>query len=233
MNIDRLHMNMDRLRKAWHAQDSTLETHLKVNDRKLRELLVAEHGKDLHRKGWLASLEMIVWLPCVFIITLFNAAHWGWWEFLIPGLLLQVWITFIPFLSIRQRAELRAVDFSQPVLTLQREIERLKMRRMVTLKWAFLIGQVIWYVPFLIVFFKGVFGVNLYAMPNWKDSFMWANIAGGLLFIPIAVLLSHWLGPRLNASPKFRAFTDNLAGKDMLAAKAFLERMRQFEQEKE
>ncbi|MBL8518905.1 MAG: hypothetical protein JNM76_18240 [Betaproteobacteria bacterium] len=226
-------MNIDRLRDAWRAQDSALQGHLKVNDRKLRELMVAEHGKDLHRKGWLANLEIIVWLPSVFLITAFNATHWGWWEFLIPGLLLQLWITFIPFVSIRQRAKLRAVDFSQPVLSLQREIERLKMQRMTMLKWAFLIGQVIWYVPFLIVFFKGVFDVNLYLMPNWIESFMWINIAGGLAFIPIAVLLSRWLGPRLNALPKFRAFTDNLAGRDMLAAQAFLERVRQFEQDGE
>jgi len=224
-------MNIDRLRDVWRSQDTALEGHLKVNDRKLRELLVAEHGKDLGRKGWLANLEMIVWFPCVFVITLFNAMHWGQWEFILPGMALQLWITFIPFISIRQRAKLRAVDFSQPVLTLQREIERLKMQRMRTLKWAFLIGQVIWYVPFLIVFFKGVFGVNVYTAANWSYDFMWSNIAGGILFIPLAVLLSHWLGPRLNASPKFRAFTDNLAGRDMQAAQAFLERMRTFEQE--
>jgi hypothetical protein len=226
-------MNLDRLKDAWQAQDTALAEHLKLNNRLLREILLTEHRKEMRRKGWLASLEMIVWIPSVIIMAVFNIAHPGQWEFLLPGLLLQVWVTFIPFLSIRQRAALRAVDIAQPVLTLQREIEQLKIQRMQTLKWAFLIGQVIWYIPFLIVFFKGVFGVNLYAKPNWVQDFMVWNIVGGLLFIPLAVLLSRLIGPWLNGFPKFRAFTDNLAGDDMLAAKEFLARMKKFEEEGE
>ena len=27
--------------------------------------------------GWLASLEMIIWIPCVIIMALFNLAHLG------------------------------------------------------------------------------------------------------------------------------------------------------------
>ena len=79
--------------------------------------------------------------------------------------------------------------------------------------------------------FKGVFGASLYTQPVWVQDFKLWNIVGGLLFIPMAVFLSRFLGPRLNALPRFRAFTDNRAGADMLTAREFLQRMQKFEEE--
>lgn len=224
-------MNLDDLRREWAARDNALVENLRINNRLLRENWIAQNMGDIRVKGWLAQVELLLWLPCIALMGWFNAQHWGQWAFFIPGVLLQAWFTLMPVLSIRQRIALQSVDYSQPVLALQREIETLKMRRMFTLKWAFLIGQVIWYIPFLIVFFKGVFGVNLYLKGRWVEDFMLINVACGIAFIPLAVWASRVFAPKLEGKPWFQKFTDNLAGRDMMAAREFLERLARFERD--
>jgi hypothetical protein len=224
-------MNMDDLRREWRERDQALEASLKLNRRLLRETWVTQQSAGIRDMGWVARFEMLTWVPSILLLGWFNARHLNDWHFLIPGVALQVWVTLVPILSILERTRLRAVDLAQPVTTLQYQFEVLTMRRLTTLKWAFLTGQVVWYVPFLLVLFKGLFGVNLYAVSPWIHDQILIHIAVGIALIPLAVLLSRWLGKRLAHEGWFQRLTDNLAGHDIMEAKAFLQRLRGFERE--
>lgn len=221
--------DIDSLRREWQERDRKLETAIRINSQLLRETYLEKNRAEIDKLGVVSRFELIAWIPCIILLGFFNAWHFMDWKFFIPGVLLQAWVTFMPVISIRQRAALRGVDYSQPVVKLQRKIETLKMRRMFTLKWALLIGQVLWFVPFLIVFFKGMFGVNLYAKSDWLNEFMLLSVACGVLLIPVAIWVSTHIGRRWQHATWFQKLTDNLAGRDMMAAREFLKKLKNFE----
>lgn len=223
-------MNLDDLSREWRERDHALEASLKLNRRLLRETWVAQQSAGIRDIGWDARFEIVTGIPCIVLLGLFNSRHLHDWWFLIPGVALQIWVTLALIFGIHERLALRAVDLAQPVTMLQREIEALKMRRMTKLKWAFLTGQVVWYVPFMLVLFKGLFGVNLYTLSPWLHDHIFIHIAVGAALIPLGVLLLRRLDTRLSHKRWFQRFTDNLAGRDIMEAKAFLERLRGFEQ---
>ena len=224
-------MTLDDLRREWSERDRQLESTVRLNIQLLRENYLAKNHEYSRKLGGLGWFELISAISCIVLFALFNAHHWLDWKFFVPGALLQAWVTFMLAVSIYQREALRNIDYSQPVVMLQREIEVLKMHRIVTLKWALLTGQLVWWMPFVIVFFKGILGVNLYAQSGWMDDFIIANIAVGIGLIPLAILASKALGRRWGKAPWFQKLTDNLAGNDLMAAKNFLEKLKRFEGE--
>ena len=229
LSLDAFDNSFDNLRREWRERDQKLDAAIQLNNQLLRQSLLDKNLTAINKIGFASAFELMSWIPCSILFGIFNAQHFLDWKFFIPGLLLQAWVTVMPIVSLRQRAALQAVDFGQPVVTLQREIATLKMRRVLTLKWAFLIGQIIWWVPFVVVFFKGVFGVNLYAQSDWLNHFMIGNIAAGVLLIPILIWVTKLLSPRLKTANWFQKFTDQIAGRDMQAAKEFLRKLESFE----
>ena len=229
LSLDAFDNSFDNLRREWRERDQKLDAAIQLNNQLLRQSLLDKNLTAINKIGFASAFELMSWIPCIILFGIFNAQHFLDWKFFIPGLLLQAWVTVMPIVSLRQRAALQAVDFGQPVVTLQREIATLKMRRVLTLKWAFLIGQIIWWVPFVVVFFKGVFGVNLYAQSDWLNHFMIGNIAVGALLIPILIWVTNLLSPRLKTANWFQKFTDQIAGRDMQAAKEFLRKLESFE----
>jgi hypothetical protein len=232
LSLDSLGSSFDNLRREWRERDQKLDAAIQLNNQLLRQSLLDKNQVEIKKIGFASAFERISWIPCIILFGIFNAQHFLDWKFFIPGVLLQAWVTIMPILSLRQRAALQSVDFGQPVVTLQREISTLKMHRLLTFKWAFLIGQIIWWVPFVIVFFKGVLGINLYAQSEWLNHFFAWNIAVGVLLIPILIWLAKHISPRLQNANWFQKLIDEIAGRDMQTAKEFLRKLESFESEK-
>jgi hypothetical protein len=134
-------------------------------------------------------------------------------------------------MGIRNRKAVRDLDYGMPLVTLQAKVEGLKMERVRAFKWAFLTGQVVWSMPFLIVLFEGLFGVDLYSVSDFMPRFIAWNVIGGIAFIPIAIVASRKLGGHLQRNTLFARFTDAIAGRDVVAAREFLARLERFERE--
>ena len=130
-----------------------------------------------------------------------------------------------------QRSQLRGLDYGRPVLELQSQVEQIKIARLNTFKWAFLSGQLLWWIPFVMVLFKGLFDVNLYTVSAFMPQFIAWNIAFGGAFIPFALWASRHLVGRLGESPRFQKFTDGIAGSDVVVARIFLGKLAQFGRE--
>lgn len=229
LSIDSADNPFANLRREWHERHQKLDAAIQLNNQLLRQSLLDKNMAEIKKIGFTRAIELMAWIPCIILFGIFNAQHFLDWKFFIPGLLLQAWVTVMPLISFRQHAALKAVDFGQPVVVLQHEIATLKMRRVVTFKWMFLIGQIVWWVPFLIVFFKRVLDVNLYAQSDWFNKFMIINIAVGLLLIPILIWLAKQLSPRLQNANGFQKLIDGIAGRDMQAAKELLRKLESFE----
>lgn len=84
------------------------------------------------------------------------------------------------------------------------------------------------WIPLLIVALKGFFGVDTYAV----FSFPWlsANVVFGLVVVLVAVWASRRYADRVTNSSVLRWLMDNLAGRDLRTATAFLRSLAQFEE---
>jgi hypothetical protein len=131
-------------------------------------------------------------------------------------------------IGIAQRQAFLDLDYGAPATATQKALEALKIARVRTFAWAFLTGQVVWWVPFMIVLFKGVLGVDLYAT-DFMRQFMAINVAAGLLFIPFAIWACGRISGRLEGSSALARLIDAIAGRDIVAARAFLGKLAEFE----
>jgi len=57
------------------------------------------------------------------------------------------------------------------------------------------------------------------------------NVAGGLAFIPFALWVSRRYGERLASVSWVRHVADSIAGRDVAAAREYLEKLRRFDSE--
>ncbi len=228
-----MNITLDDLKTEWMARDRQLETQLRMNTLMLRDTLLEKHSAKLGSATRGNVFQILFTIPFLAFFGWFIGRHIGEPAFLLPALLLQIWTVVMLALSIHQRNELRNLDYGRPVLELQRQVEQIKIVRLNTFKWAFLTGQLLWWIPFVLVLFKGLLGVNLYIVSAFMPTFIAWNIAFGVAFIPFALWASKQLAGRLGASPRFQQFTDGIAGSDVVVAREFLGKLARFGREAE
>ena len=226
-----MNLTLDDLKNEWLARDHQLETSLRMNTLLLREALLEKHGGSQGQAGTGNLFQILFTIPFLAFFGWFIARHLDQPAYLIPAVLLQAWTVTMLALSIQQRGALRDLDYSRPVVALQGEIEQIKIARLRTFKWAFLTGQLLWWIPFMVVVFKGVLGVDLYTVSAFMPRLIAWNIAFGVAFIPLAMWGSKLLVGRLGGSPRFQRFTDGVAGSDIAVARRFLAKLVRFEQD--
>jgi len=112
---------------------------------------------------------------------------------------------------------------------IQKQLESLRVLRIRITQWALLTGQVVWWIPFLIVALKGFWDVDAYKVLG--TGFLLANIAVGLAIIPLAFWVSRKFGARMGRSPVMQRLMRELAGYNLNAATCFLATVSDFETE--
>lgn len=228
-----MNLTLDDLKTEWMARDRQLDSQLRMNTLLLRETLLEKHSANLGRATAGSWFQILFAIPFLAFFGWFIARHIDQPAFLLPAVLLQAWTVVMLALTIHQRGQLRELDYGRPVLELQRQVEQIKIARLTTFKWAFLTGQLLWWIPFVLVLFKGLLGVDLYTVSAFMPTFIAWNIAFGVAFIPFALWATKALAGRLGGSPRFQQFTDGIAGSDVVVAREFLEKLAQFGREAE
>ena len=226
-----MNQTLDDFKNEWLARDRQLESSLRMNTLLLREALLEKHGTSVYRASAGNLFQILFTIPFLAFFGWFIARHLDQPAFLIPSMLLQAWTVVMLALSIQQRGTLRDLDYSRPVVALQGEIEQIKIARLNTFKWAFLTGQLLWWIPFVLVVFKGLLGVDLYTVSAFMPRFIGWNIAFGVAFIPLAMWGSKLLVGRLGGSSRFQQFTDGIAGSDITVARGYLAKLARFERD--
>ncbi|QJR11009.1 hypothetical protein DSM104443_02080 [Usitatibacter rugosus] len=223
-------MNLDILRTEWAERDAKLDTALRINTRMLREMLVAKGSAEVHRQIPFGFFSIAFWVFTLACTGIFLFNHAGELRFFLPALLIFVWTLVMGVVSLMQRTAMRDLDYGQPTLVVQKRLEELRIDRLRTFQWAFLTGQIVWWIPFFLVFMKGVFGADLYAS-EWMRQFMVVNLAIGVLVIPLALWGTRLLTRRYGNATAFRKLADGIAGNDIVVARDFLSKLRNYEQE--
>ena len=224
-------MDLDDLKTEWARRDRQLVDALRLNARLAQDTLAMQHQDRIRRAGAMGWFGMAFWILFLIGFGAFTAHHVGEWKFFLPGAALQIWTIVMGVLTIREREALREVDFGLPPVEIQARLARLRLQRARTFLWAFLTGQILWWVPFVIVLFKGLLGVDLYRASPFMPGFIAWNLVAGVAFIPAALLIGRWLRPRVAGTRLSNTVLNMLTGADLAEARAALGRIARFQQE--
>jgi hypothetical protein len=221
-------MDLDALKQSWEDRDRQLDSTLRLNTLRLHAVTVGKAGTALRRLSWLLKIELFFDILILIALGSFLAGHIAEPRFLIPGLVLHVFVLLTAIDAGRQAVAIGGLDMGQPIVEMQRRIESLRLQRLRTTRLVLLLSPLLW-IPMLIVALKGLLGVDAYAIfdPVWLA----ANIALGLAVIPLGVWLARRYADRAQRSPLARRLARDLAGYNLNAAAGYLETLERFERE--
>jgi hypothetical protein len=203
----------EALQQAWSTQQ------VQLNGLKLQ--LDANRSLPNLQPG---PLSLAFSLGCMALLLAYCLQQWGEWRYFFAGLLLLVWTALTLGAALIEKQRLQALDFTQPVLSLQQSLASAKLRRLAQLRWAFITGHVLWCVPFFVVLMKGLVGAPLLdgdglTVMAWAA--FWTAVP-----IPFELALMRWAGRRWQGRAGWTRITDALAGDDIAALRALLVRLR-------
>jgi len=204
-------MELDDFKAKWMETDA-----IRINTRAARAIVRAE---DSLRRHWRQlTLELIVDGLLLLVIGSFTADHFREPRFFVPGLMLHVAVILLSIPLLRQLVFLRGVDYAEPVVAIQRQVERLRIEQIRATKWTLIAAPLLW-VPLLIVAMKGLLGLDAWALLDTR--WLVANVAFGIAF----------LAGMLWASRRFEGrWMDALAGRSLETATRHLEEVARFEE---
>jgi hypothetical protein len=224
-------MNLEDLKNDWHKRDAALQASLQTQNQLARALLVETQLQKLRRHDGMNAIELIVYIGFIAFFGATAASSWGHWTVFAPTVLLDIWTIVMGAITFAERARLRAVDFTAPVLDIQKRLAALQAERARAFQWAFLTGQILWWTPFFLVVFWALLRVDLLAVSEFMRGFVATNIAVGLVLIPILWWAAHIIGPQLAKSNIGRSILDSITGRDLAEARDIAQRLAQFEAE--
>jgi hypothetical protein len=222
-------MELDALKEKWAEHDRKLDVSIRLN----RQLLMAANmnlvRSPLRRLAFFVGLGALIGLIGPVILGQFIYQHWAEPRFVLPAVVLHVWVIANLAASIRQIAMALQLDYDKPIAVIQKQLESLRVLRIRITQWALLTGQVVWWIPFLIVALKGFWDVDAYKV--FGTAFLLANLAVGLAIIPLAIWVSRKFRDRMGRSPVMQRLMKELAGYNLNAATGFLATLSEFENE--
>lgn len=216
-------MELDELKAAWTTLGQRLDAQAALS------LHVYKEGKlDRMRRG----LRPLAWGQAIQIVIGVLIAVWGasFWidhravsHLLIAGLLVHAAGISMIVLGALMETRIASIDYSAPVLTIQRQLAQL---RKVYVRGGLAIGLPWWllWIPFLMVLL-GYAGVDLYVH---APSVIWIGTAIGVMG-----LLATWAFVRFagNRPQLAERLARNVAGGSINRAQAHLDEIARFEQE--
>jgi len=230
-------MNLDDLKNRWMEQERKVDRITQLNLAAVRELRLSSTKSSLHWMTWGVGLNLAVVSCAVIWLGDFIAGHIGEPHFLVAALLIDACAIAWIGSTVRQLLVIRGLDYSGPVVAVQKELEKLRIARIRSAKWTFIAGCMLW-APFLIVLLRGTIGLDAYSLPaligSRNEHFLAWILMNILLGIGLALLVM-WGSRRyvhcFEDSPFLKRLMDDLAGRSLTRALRSLESIDQFELE--
>lgn len=220
-------ISLEELRNEWSDHSRRLDERLRLSAHLLRDDWIDRQRERMSKRSPFGKVNLAVWIATMVLLGIFLGTHANQPALFVTGLVLDVWVVATGIAQVRQQRALRDLDFGLPLIELQGRVESLRIARIRSFNVAFLTGQIVWWIPFLVVVFAGAFGTNLYLSPQFQVFAAW-NIGGGIAFIPLAIRLARRYGDRLSRSSMVRRIADSIAGRDIATARETLEKLRRF-----
>ena len=221
-------MELDELKQAWARMEIRQKDMEELLRQDFRDRRMEKSRASMRRTLWWLGLEVVGWIVFVVWVATFWVAHRHTPHLLLMGLLLHVYgIGAIWSCATQLFLLARIYLFDAPVLVLQRRLAQLRRFRVYSTLALGLPWWCLWLlVPLVAIADFG--GVDLYAA---GASWIWANMAVGLVGIGISVWLAHRFAGQPIRSPFLQRIVDDMSGRNLLGASRQLDDIARFEQE--
>ncbi len=221
-------LDLDKLKSQWAHQSRKLDDSLTLDVAAVRDALTQKTVKAFRRHTFWQKTGMCFSSVCLIALLVFIINHWDEKIFVLMAAPLAMLALGEAITDFREWRVVSTLDFGSPMLTLSEVLDRVRDRRLRMTKWIFLTAILLWW-PLVFVAFKGLFGVDL--LPKFHPSFHIINTLLGLAFIPIIYWIMHFISKRYAASPGFKNFLEETAGKSWSRARKQLDARHRFEDE--
>jgi hypothetical protein len=217
--------NLDEMKIKWAEYDQKLDQSVRLNWEFMKAANLNGARSALQRMTRFQVLEAFVWSAIVMVLGSFIHGHMATLRFALPGIALDLFAISMLAATIRQIVAARQIDYGQPIIAIQKQVESMRVLRIRMIQWGLLAGAVVW-APFAIITSKVLFGINSYNV-TWLS----ANILFGLALIPLTLWLSRKFGDRMGRSPFIQQLMKDIAGDNLSAAREFVAKLSEFEDE--
>jgi hypothetical protein len=221
-------MELEELKAAWADLDRRLEASLRLNRKLLTATSLGRVRSALERLSIALGVEAAVWLILILLTGRFIANHLHPGRFALAAGLLDAYLIANFIAVIRQIVATNRIDHAQPIASIQKQFEALRVERVRAIRWSLLAGMLAW-TPFLVVILKAC--LDLDAFEILGGLWLLCNLVFSVLCVGVAI----WLSRRQARSPSgpvaTRPLMDHLVGANMRSAARHLAEVAAFEEE--
>ena len=221
-------MEIEDMKRLWEEQNRKLDASLRLNTRILRESVLGKAATAMTRLSWLLVPEILLNFVVVVWLGSFIADHIREARFLIPALVLDLGAMALFIDGIRQLVAILSIDYSAPIVTIQKRLGELKIQQVRITMLTLLTAPLLW-IPLLIVALKSLLNLDAYMI--FSGSWLAANVAFGVAVILLGVWISRRTAGWRKRSPLVQRLMRNIGGYNLNAATGFLSSLARFEEE--
>jgi serine/threonine-protein kinase len=207
-------MTLDDLKTAWADLDRKL-TFTQAAVHRLHTTHALDRAKSsLRPLAWKLGWELLEGVAAAVLTGVLLANNFAETRFALPGVALLALAVGGVAATLRQVVLLRRLDYSAPVVDIQKHLAELRAFRLRAWLGVVFLCPVIWAAG-VVVLPKAV-GVDVY------DGFGWpwvvANFAFGVVFLVVAVAAARKLADRFRGSKWLTKLADDLTGRSLARA---------------
>jgi hypothetical protein len=214
-------MELDDFKAAWQTLDRRLEQQYAL------DFQVFKDGRISKVKSALRPLMIgqVVQIVCGSLLLIVSAQFWIAHRhvphLMLCGILLHAYSVLLVMFAGRDLHLILNLDYTVPVLQIQRQLAELRMRRARVAPWVFgVTGCFIW-IPMMLVIFQWL-GVDVWVR---SPSVVYIFVASGFVSLMFLLGLMKWA----RAPHRVKAFDDSSAGRSVCRAQAVLDEIARFE----
>ena len=218
-------IELDELKLAWQSLSQNLE-----RERALSVFELKEQKRARFQRGLSALLpgritQLIAGLLVAVMAGRFWVNHFGAAHLVISGLLLHGYGIMLIVFAARELTLIRRIDYSAPVLGIQRELAELARWRVRSAIWSVAVGCFTW-LPLLLILLYAA-GADVWLT---KPLFVYLNLLACFLCLGAACAIGWW-SRRPGQEKLAQYFRDSFVGRRVNQAQAALAEIELFERE--
>ncbi len=220
-------MQLDDLKNPWAEFGTILERNLAIDERLIREVLLTKVRRAFVPYVAWRALEAALGIALLLVTIPLVARHEHEARYVaLGGALAASWVVLSAY-SLYLLVNGSRLDYGGSVLSLQSEVERLQLAEYGAIKWAVLLGVVLW-LPAALVLFEAVTGVP--ALARVDLSWLVANLIFGIVILFVGHYLSKKYVERADLGPWSKRIVDAVSGHSLRTAARRLAELEKFAQ---
>lgn len=220
-------MNLDTLKTQWSAQDSGFDIEVTIRLKTAKKPTRTGLNWLLRRHSLFVFFNQAMVAFCIVLNGVFIGNHFREPRFLAPAIILHLAMIGLIVADAFQHEAVSKMNFDGPLSEVQKKVEKLAILRVRINQFIFLLAPAFWPV-LLVLLLKGLLGIDAYAV--FPASWLIANIAFGLLWIPFAWFIARIFGERFSKTRFGKSVIADLTGKRLLQAQARLKELADLEE---